>query len=236
MSRVEQIGACTPKPVWIYALCDPDTNEPRYIGKTSGYMCERHKAHIRNALKGSRLPVHSWMRGVIEADKPLIIKDMEIVRDGNWAERERDWISNLRDDGVRLYNVTDGGEGLPGHQFSLEHRKKISASLRTGSTMFCEVCGKSFWRKKNEIAKGACRFCSKTCYQQSIKGRSKTVSELCMRRGVAAAAAEKASRRFCKRGHPLSGDNLFRTSQGARGCKACRRIHKKRYLLRLANG
>ena len=30
----------------------------------------------------------------------------------------------------------------------------------------------------------------------------------------------------CSRNHPLSGDNLFLTSGGSRGCKACRRIHK----------
>lgn len=46
---------------------------------------------------------------------------------------------------------------------------------------------------------------------------------------VKAAAAEKLSRTHCKRGHLLSGDNLFRTSAGARGCKACRKIHKATY-------
>lgn len=47
---------------------------------------------------------------------------------------------------------------------------------------------------------------------------------------IAAAAAEKRARTSCKRGHPLSGANLFITSQGSRGCKECRKIHKARYL------
>ena len=49
------------------------------------------------------------------------------------------------------------------------------------------------------------------------------------------AAAEKLARTHCKRGHPLSGDNLFRTSAGARGCKACRKIHKAAYRARGAH-
>ena len=38
--------------------------------------------------------------------------------------------------------------------------------------------------------------------------------------------------KHCKRGHPLSGDNLFRTTAGSRGCKQCRRLHKLTYRAR----
>lgn len=222
---IERIGDATP--VWIYALCDPDTDEPRYVGKTAGYMCDRHKAHIRRAKAGSRLPVHSWIRGIIEAKKPLVIASLELARGANWAERERHWIAVLRQRGVQLFNVTEGGEGLLGHKFSPEHREKIAQGLRTGKFCSCETCGAEFWRKRNEVAKGESRFCSRACYQTSLRGVSRPVPSLCTERGVAAARLKRLARTHCKRGHPLSGDNLFITSHGARGCKECRRIHKR---------
>ena len=43
---------------------------------------------------------------------------------------------------------------------------------------------------------------------------------------VPAAAAKRAAMSDCKRGHPLNGENVFKTSNGARGCKECRRLHK----------
>jgi hypothetical protein len=41
-----------------------------------------------------------------------------------------------------------------------------------------------------------------------------------------AAAKSRRDQELCKRGHPLSGENLFINSGGSRGCKQCRRIHK----------
>lgn len=227
MSRVETIGDCTL--VWIYALCDPGTQEPRYVGKTSGFMYQRHKGHIRAALKGSRLPVHSWLRGIIEAEKPLSIVALERTTGKEWASRERFWIESYRNAGVKLFNLTEGGEGLSGHIPTALHRERIAASLRTGDSFACENCRAIFWRKRNEIAKGNNRFCSRRCYQQFNSGKTKPVPALCTQRGVAAAAAERLARTHCKRGHPLSGENLFMTSAGARGCKECRKIHKIRH-------
>lgn len=53
-------------------------------------------------------------------------------------------------------------------------------------------------------------------------------------KAVAAAAEERRSRTTCKRGHLLSGDNLYVNRRGARVCKECRKIHKRRH--RLAGG
>jgi len=234
VSRIERIGPHTP--VWIYALCDPDTEEPRYVGKTVGYMCDRHKAHIWSAKAGSRLPVHAWIRGVIEAGKPLRIRDLELVRSGQWADRERFWIQDLRTKGVRLYNQTDGGEGLPGHTFSDEHKRRISDAIKTGKHFACETCGQTFWRKQCEIRKGNNRFCTRPCYARSLKGVHRPVSEQFTVKGVEAARAANLAKTHCKRGHPLSGDNLFFSTRGARSCKECRRLHKSNYLRRLANG
>jgi 5-methylcytosine-specific restriction endonuclease McrA len=50
-----------------------------------------------------------------------------------------------------------------------------------------------------------------------------------------AAAQEKRNRTHCKRGHPLSGDNLYINNTGgktARVCIECRKLHKQAYLQR----
>lgn len=39
---------------------------------------------------------------------------------------------------------------------------------------------------------------------------------------------------FCKKGHPLTGDNLYIAATGRHSCKICRRIHNVNYQARLA--
>jgi hypothetical protein len=43
---------------------------------------------------------------------------------------------------------------------------------------------------------------------------------------VAAAAAARRAQTHCKRGHELSGNNLYVNPKGLRTCKECRKIHK----------
>lgn len=168
--RVEHIGDAT-RTTAIYALCEYPSWEPRYVGKTVQYIHERHKAHIRDAKRGRRLPVHYWLRKQIDTGQRLAIKLLEYVPAGSdWADRERAWISDLNVGG-RLLNLTSGGEGLAGHKFAPEHRARIAAALRTGGTFACETCGETFWRKPRDIAKGHNRFCSRICSNARHKGR-----------------------------------------------------------------
>lgn len=204
----------------IYALAD-EGGRTRYIGKTVRTLADRLGQH-RRAARTSNLPVGRWLRKHPDATIRLI----EIVNAGeDWAARERFWIAR----GTDLLNLTSGGEGLVGHQFSDAHREKIAASLRTGGHFACETCGSEFWRKRHEIANGNCRFCSRDCYAASLKGVSRPLPKIATTKGVAAAALARRARTDCKRGHPLNGDNLFITSQGSRGCKECRKIHKAAY-------
>lgn len=220
MSRVEVIGNAT----HIYALCD-EAGQVRYIGKTVRTIDQRLSQH-RTAAKRSRLPVGRWLM----KHPAATVKLLEVVPPGgDWASRERAWIQ--RHD--NLLNLTEGGEGLAGHSFSAAHRKRISDALKTGAEFACEVCATAFWRKRREIVEGNCRFCSRECYARSLKGVPRPVPQACTDRGVAAAAVAKRAATHCKRGHQLSGQNLFITSGGSRGCKerepkyfdiACRRI------------
>jgi hypothetical protein len=165
--------------VTIYALREPVTRwtsgDIRYVGKTIGFVWHRVRAHAYEAKRGSKLPVSLWVRKtVVEGGMPFHIKHLEHVPPGrDWAEREMFWIAKCRAEFPDLLNVTDGGEGLSGHGFSFAHRHRISTALRTGSECQCEVCGKSFWRKRNQVLKGQNRFCSMACYQSWQIGRPK---------------------------------------------------------------
>ena len=170
--RKEVIGNATLPWVRIYALED-EAGNVRYVGKTIRYLHQRHTSHIR-AAKCGRLPVNQWLRGQVAKGQRLCIRLLENVPDGpDWIERERHWIARFRQEGARLLNLTNGGEGLHGLKFSDEHKARIGAALRKGRTFPCEVCGTQFWRKPKAIAKGDCRFCSKPCYFVWQKGKTK---------------------------------------------------------------
>ena len=205
----------------IYGLCD-EAGQLRYIGKTVRLPKQRLAQHRRASRKGE-LPVNRWLR----KHPGATVKLLEVVpADGDWVARERFWIESQDN----LLNLTTGGEGLPGHVFTEAHRAKIASALRTGAHFNCETCSKQFWRKRRDIECGNCRFCSRECYSRSLKGVSRPLPRTAVERGVSAAAAARRAQTHCKRGHPLSGDNLFRTTSGGRGCKECRKLHKRTYL------
>lgn len=54
-----------------------------------------------------------------------------------------------------------------------------------------------------------------TNYENSMRGESLN--------------AQNARKEHCKRGHSLSGDNLYITPTGGRNCKACRSASRKQY-------
>lgn len=217
--------------VSIYALCEYPGDIPRYVGKTTRYIYERHKQHIRAAMKPSHLPVRRWLKKQIESDAVLTIKHLEFVMPGEpWAEREAFWINKLRSEGCNLLNLTEGGEGLPGHVFSAAHRAAISAALQTCFTRPCHFCGTDMVVRPSHDALGNDKFCSRRCYGLSQRGKSRPMPAETVRRGVAAAAAKRRARTHCKHGHELSEENTYLNPRGARVCRTCMRAHKQAYL------
>lgn len=231
IKREVVIGNC--RETLIYALCEPGGINPRYVGKTQRRPSKRQKEHIADAMNKARLPVHRWVRSLYQKDLWLCLRYLEIVPAGeDWAARERHWIARFRQEGHDLLNLSDGGEGLLGHKRSPASIEAGAAKLRRGDTFACEQCGASFYRKRKEIKKGDCRFCSRACYAASLRGVSRPVSVQFHEKGVAASRAAARARTHCRRDHPLSGDNLYINQRGARVCKECRKEHKRAYLQR----
>lgn len=115
----------------IYALIDPRTREPRYVGKTNVSMRIRFTAHMRDRRPSRKL---NWLMS-LKSDG--VYPEIEVLEDlgGNspkeeWQEAERFWISYLMSIGARLTNLTIGGEGLHGLLFTEEHKRKIGDAHR----------------------------------------------------------------------------------------------------------
>lgn len=225
--REEIIGDC--RLVWIYALCEPGGENPRYVGKTVRGLNPRHKGHLYDA-KRRNLPVHRWIRKQHKRGSWTCIRALEIVAaDGDWAAREKFWIKRLREQGHDLLNITEGGDGHAGRVKSEDERQRIAAGLRTGAHFNCEVCGAQFWRKQYAIKRAENRFCSRPCYSASLKGVSRTMPATCTERGVKAAAAAKLARLTCINGHLWTDETTRKNSRGARVCRVCEREAKRRY-------
>jgi GIY-YIG catalytic domain len=79
-------------PITIYVYRDPDTREPRYVGKTSDPR-RRQRHHERRQGPA----VGEWIRQLKGADKEPIFEVLEIASGKNWEEREKHWIKFYRD-------------------------------------------------------------------------------------------------------------------------------------------
>jgi hypothetical protein len=90
-------------PVHIYLLCDPDTNEPRYIGQTINPL-----NRIRNHFQGLSVnpPLDLWFEELRLAGKSPRLDVVEIVNPGYGDAAEQRWIERLSVDGFKLLNFS----------------------------------------------------------------------------------------------------------------------------------
>lgn len=209
--------------ITIYCICSREDGRTVYVGSTSQALKHRVRGHCLAAKDGDQRPIYQWMRtqpGFIVR----ILEQFEDVGAGKRASREKHWVSSFTD----LLNVTDGGLGGSGVVWSIERRKKLSDSNRTGAYFECKTCGTSFWRKRRDIALGNNKFCSRPCYSTSLRGKHRPLSKNAVERGVAAAAAAKRARTHCSNGHEFTEDNTRFNKSGARVCRQCLRDYKRR--------
>jgi hypothetical protein len=106
----------------IYALIDPRNGELFYVGKSNNpsQRLYKHLSHPLNSGNAMRF------KGITAAGLLPEIVTLEICPIGIWEDRERFWISKMRDDGVRLTNLTDGGNGK-GDISEREHEARVRA-------------------------------------------------------------------------------------------------------------
>jgi hypothetical protein len=119
--------------IYIYSLKDPETNEIRYVGKTTN-INTRLKAHITRS-RHNKYHSARWVQSVIKRGLRPIIELVEECTEENWVEREKYWIGYYRER-FDLTNILEGGEGGStfgrlGKPWSDEQRKN-NAIARTG--------------------------------------------------------------------------------------------------------
>jgi len=112
----------------IYALCDPVTHEPRYIGKTVRALKARLRQHCIDSRTREQTYKGNWIRSL---PTPPLIQSLAVCTGDNAlaSEAERTIIALYRATGRRLVNTTDGGDGAAGRKQSPEERAKRSRSL-----------------------------------------------------------------------------------------------------------
>jgi hypothetical protein len=112
----------------IYALIDPRTDEIRYVGKSSSGMARPRQHRKRcNFVTGTTHRCR-WLQNLLKAGRRCQIRVVERTTAEKLSDAERRWIADLRAQGCRLVNHTDGGDGLPGRKASLLTRAKMSAA------------------------------------------------------------------------------------------------------------
>jgi hypothetical protein len=94
--------------IYIYSLKDPETNEIRYIGKTTN-INTRLKAHITRS-RHNKYHSARWVQSVLKRGFRPIIELVEECTEENWVEREKYWIAYYREL-FDLTNILEGGDG-----------------------------------------------------------------------------------------------------------------------------
>lgn len=111
----------------IYALIDPRTQEVRYIGRSVNIEA-RYRDHLN---KCDKKPYWSarWIRSLQELGLVPQLEILEQVEDrSTLKDREIAWIAYAREQGWKLTNLTDGGDGTLNP--SEHHRQAVAEANR----------------------------------------------------------------------------------------------------------
>lgn len=112
---------------FIYGLCDPRTQELRYVGQTCMGM-KRPTDHSRPwHLAGKTSHTANWIKSLLAAGMMPEIEILEVVPEAELNEAEEFWIAYFRYIGARLTNHMPGGNGARGYRRSDEARAAQSA-------------------------------------------------------------------------------------------------------------
>jgi hypothetical protein len=121
---------------FIYGLCDPTTEQLRYVGM-SKHPTERRYQHVCASHLTKSCHKNHWIKSLLSKGLRPEVFVIEEVPSSRWQEAERFWIAYFRSIGANLTNSTIGGDGAG--EMSAETRKKIGDSCRGKQRMFSET-------------------------------------------------------------------------------------------------
>jgi len=126
-----------PEPVYVYALIDPRTDEPYYIGRTRNPRT-RLSGHISQGWETvrsvqyydygypHRLPHIVHTRDIVLADQRPVFEILETVTGEDWRDAEYLWVEYFRSVGCPIGNSRPGGQGNPDRVFPERWRKYVT--------------------------------------------------------------------------------------------------------------
>jgi len=126
--------------MYIY-LIDYHYNDWYYVGKTSSTISSRFNSHTYACRKNKTKHHKTWNKSISEGNQPEIVI-LEEVNENELNDLEQWYISYFKSIGVKLTNLTLGGDGLQGHIFSNEHKLKISQNRKGKSNWTLEGINK----------------------------------------------------------------------------------------------
>lgn len=115
----------------IYCLRDPRDNAIRYIGKTNGLLCDRLKVHIHQSKKVIK-PTHkeAWIKQLLFKGLRPNIELLDSVPEESWKEWETAFIRSGKDLGLRLTNLSNGGDGHGRFKHTEEHKERLRQMMK----------------------------------------------------------------------------------------------------------
>ncbi len=105
-------------------------DDVRYVGKTSRDGDVRWFQHLRQGDKGKTHLSH-WLRKCKRKKVTLVFEVIEVAADKEELNQSECFhIAQYREQGCRLVNATDGGDGACGYRFTDNQKAAISASAK----------------------------------------------------------------------------------------------------------
>lgn len=222
----------------IYALCDPRTDETRYIGQSSSGL-NRPKDHMKPShLKSGNTHKINWINEVLRAGFVPYIKTVEELLDPEDLDKaEIFWIYQFRALGERLTNRNNGGNGNRGYKPTEETKQKLSIA-NTGKKLSQEtrsrisLAGKGRVKTEEERRKLSVANTGKKLSQEmvakliaantgkhlSFETKEKLRASQVGRKKAPEAIAKSASAR---KGQKLSTETRRKMSDAKKGCPFC---------------
>jgi hypothetical protein len=115
---------------YVYTLVDPRNNLPFYVGKGSGERCNFHVVEAKYYVKRKSLKLNKIRKLMQLGMEPIVVKIEENVSDEQALDFECLLISEMRDFGIALTNMTDGGDGAQGYKHTEEHKQRMSERFK----------------------------------------------------------------------------------------------------------
>ena len=162
---------------YVYTLTDPRNGMPFYVGKGHGKRCEFHLDEAKYYTKRKSKKLNKIRKLMSLGMQPIITKVEENVSDAQAIDFECLLIAEMRDIGIPLTNMTDGGDGAKGYKHTEEHLKYVS-KLFKGRVVSEETRQKMRKPKSEEGRANIAKARLTTTYRPSEETKRKTSEAL----------------------------------------------------------